>query len=59
VTYRTTSFECKECPNLCEVVKVLMNNSKIAGWGDRCGRYQSAAEETPVCEECLAQGNSR
>jgi len=58
VEYRTTSFECKECPNLCEVLEVLMNNAKIAGWGDRCGRYQAEPKELPSelppCEECVA-----
>jgi predicted CoA-substrate-specific enzyme activase len=55
VSYKTTSFECKECPNLCEVIEVLMNDSKIAGWGDRCGRYEREKTGPPECEECLAQ----
>jgi predicted CoA-substrate-specific enzyme activase len=54
VAYRTTSFQCNECPNLCEVIEVLMNGSKIAGWGDRCGRYQTEKKDVPVCEECVA-----
>ena len=59
VSYRTTSFECGECPNLCEVIEVWMDDAKIAGWGDRCGRYQAgkAATETepPPCDECAEQ----
>jgi predicted CoA-substrate-specific enzyme activase len=65
VSYRTSSFECKECPNLCEVIEVLMNNVKIAGWGDRCGRYQAekadtpqGSENVPPCEECVEQDES-
>lgn len=58
VSYRTTSFECRECPNLCEVVEVLMNGSKIAGWGDRCGRYQGEKVEPPECEQCIAEEGS-
>jgi predicted CoA-substrate-specific enzyme activase len=62
VEYKTASFECKECPNLCEVIEVLMNCTKIAGWGDRCGRYQTESKELPVeppaCEECLASEQS-
>ena len=62
VSYRTTSFECKECPNLCEVIEVLMNDAKIAGWGDRCGRYQAgkagAEAEPPPCEECAEREES-
>jgi predicted CoA-substrate-specific enzyme activase len=60
VSYRTTSFECKECPNLCEVIEVLMNDAKIAGWGDRCGRYQAGKVESerPPCEECAEREGS-
>jgi predicted CoA-substrate-specific enzyme activase len=54
VAYRTTSFQCNECPNLCEVIEVLMDGAKIAGWGDRCGRYQTEKKDAPVCEECVA-----
>ncbi|UCF77903.1 MAG: 2-hydroxyglutaryl-CoA dehydratase [Candidatus Eiseniibacteriota bacterium] len=58
VAYRTTSLQCNECPNLCEVIEVLMNGSKIAGWGDRCGRYQTEKKEVPACEECVTTPSS-
>ena len=38
---RTTSFECQECSNLCEVVEVLIEGERICGWGDRCGRWSA------------------
>ncbi|MBN1503960.1 MAG: 2-hydroxyglutaryl-CoA dehydratase [Candidatus Eisenbacteria bacterium] len=58
VSYKTTSFECKECPNQCEVIEVLMNGVKIAGWGDRCGRYQTGKTEPPPCGECVESEES-
>lgn len=36
------SFECHDCPNQCEVVTVLIADRKVAGWGDRCGKWQSS-----------------
>ncbi len=35
-----TSFECEDCPNRCEVVKVKINQRPVSGWGDRCGKWQ-------------------
>lgn len=40
VDYRTRSFECTGCPNLCEVIEVLMNGEVISRWGDRCGKWE-------------------
>ncbi len=40
IDYETRSFECTGCPNLCEVVEVLMNGEVISRWGDRCGKWQ-------------------
>ena len=39
--YSATSFECKGCPNLCEVVNIKMGHEVIARWGSRCGRWDS------------------
>jgi predicted CoA-substrate-specific enzyme activase len=36
--YATRTFECKGCPNLCEIVDITMDNETIAQWGSRCGR---------------------
>lgn len=35
-----TSFECVDCPNRCEVIKVKINQRPVSGWGDRCGKWQ-------------------
>lgn len=36
----TSSFECPDCPNACEIVEVLIEGEIIARWGDRCGKRQ-------------------
>jgi predicted CoA-substrate-specific enzyme activase len=37
--YSASSFECRGCPNLCEVVNIKMGREVIARWGSRCGRW--------------------
>ncbi len=39
--YAATSFECKGCPNLCEIVNIKMGHEVIARWGSRCGKWDS------------------
>ena len=41
--YRTSSFECKDCANICEVVDVSAEGSSIAKWGDRCGKFSNSS----------------
>ncbi|MCX7922588.1 MAG: acyl-CoA dehydratase activase [Clostridia bacterium] len=43
--YRAKSVECQDCSNACEVIKILSDNTAIARWGDRCGKWsqQTAA----------------
>ena len=43
ITFKTTSFECKGCPNCCEVVQFSENGSVVARWGDRCGKWEIQA----------------
>ncbi|MHA1734410.1 MAG: acyl-CoA dehydratase activase [Promethearchaeota archaeon] len=42
--FRTSAFNCGDCPNNCEIVQVKMPNSEkdevIARWGDRCGKWE-------------------
>jgi predicted CoA-substrate-specific enzyme activase len=35
------SFQCKGCPNQCEVIEAKMNGKIISRWGDRCGRWSN------------------
>lgn len=39
--YKTRSFDCKHCPNCCEIINVMMNKKLIARWGSRCGRWNT------------------
>ncbi|MBM3133855.1 MAG: 2-hydroxyglutaryl-CoA dehydratase [Chloroflexi bacterium] len=55
--YSTSSFECKACPNLCEVIQVKMERQVVARWGERCNRGDVGAEHQPPvaqprCGEC-------
>lgn len=47
IDFKTRSFECKGCPNLCEVVETLRDNKVIDRHGDRCEKWASATA-TPV-----------
>lgn len=38
-SFKTGSFECTGCPNMCEVVELTEQESIIARWGDRCGKW--------------------
>lgn len=39
--FQVKSFECKDCPNHCEVIQ-FFSNGKIKGrWGDRCGKWSN------------------
>ncbi|MDD4237801.1 MAG: acyl-CoA dehydratase activase [Desulfotomaculaceae bacterium] len=42
-SFRAGSFECSGCANLCEVVEISENNTILARWGDRCGKWNSTA----------------
>lgn len=37
----SNSFECEECANRCEVVKINENDSVIGCFGDRCGKWSN------------------
>ncbi len=40
VEYRTTSFHCKGCENICEVVECRSDDEVLARWGGRCGKWE-------------------
>jgi len=44
--YRTSSFECKACPNLCEVAQLAMKGRVLARWGGRCDRWERDPAES-------------
>ncbi len=42
IKYRTSSFECKACPNLCEIAQLSINGKALARWGGRCDMWERA-----------------
>jgi predicted CoA-substrate-specific enzyme activase len=38
---KCTSFQCKGCPNRCEVIEARIEGKVIARWGDRCGKWSN------------------
>lgn len=38
---KCTSFQCKGCPNLCEVIEARIEEKVVSRWNDRCGKYSS------------------
>ncbi len=42
VKYHTSSFECKACPNLCEVAQLSVNGRVLARWGGRCDLWEGS-----------------
>jgi len=40
VKYHTSSFECKACPNQCEIAQLSLNGQVLARWGGRCDRWE-------------------
>ncbi|MGM0548746.1 MAG: acyl-CoA dehydratase activase [Bacillota bacterium] len=41
-SFATNSFECQDCPNHCEVIKVLADSKVIAVTGDRCNKWSNS-----------------
>jgi len=40
IEYHTSSFECKACPNLCEIAQLSLNGQVLAWWGGRCDLWE-------------------
>ena len=38
--YHTSSFECKSCPNICEIARLSANGKVLAQWGGRCDLWE-------------------
>jgi predicted CoA-substrate-specific enzyme activase len=47
VKYHTSSFECKSCPNLCEIAQLSLDGKVLARWGGRCDLW----ERSPASQE--------
>jgi len=40
VEYHTSSFECKACPNQCEIAQLSIDGQILARWGGRCDLWE-------------------
>jgi len=38
---KCTSFQCRGCPNLCEVIEARIEGKVVSRWNDRCGKYSA------------------
>jgi len=39
--YSTSSFECKSCSNLCEIIQIKAGKQTIGRWGGRCDKWDA------------------
>lgn len=39
--YQTSSFECKACPNICEIAQLALDSKVLARWGGRCDMWEN------------------
>lgn len=40
IRYQTSSFECKACPNRCEIARLSQEGKALAHWGGRCDMWE-------------------
>lgn len=40
--FKAASFECGDCPNLCEVIEIAARERVIARWSDKCGKWSNS-----------------
>lgn len=43
--FKATTFECSDCPNLCEVIEMSEEDQVIARWNDKCGKWSNAVNK--------------
>lgn len=51
--YHSTVFECKACPNLCEVNKVVIGGEKPFFYGARCDKFEDAGRSRTVATRTI------
>jgi predicted CoA-substrate-specific enzyme activase len=44
--YESTVFECRACPNLCEISKVVIGGEKPIFYGARCDKFEEAGRHS-------------
>ena len=45
IEYRTSSFECKSCSNMCEIAQLSVKSEVLARWGGRCELWERVPEK--------------
>ena len=45
IEYRTSSFECKSCSNMCEIAQLSVSSKVLARWGGRCDLWERVPEK--------------
>jgi predicted CoA-substrate-specific enzyme activase len=45
IEYHTSSFECKSCPNRCEIAQISVDGRVLARWGGRCDLWERVSTE--------------
>ena len=40
--FRTSSFDCKACPSICEIAQIFLDGKVLARWGGRCDMWEGA-----------------
>jgi predicted CoA-substrate-specific enzyme activase len=45
-TYESTVFECRACPNLCEISKVVIGDEPPIFYGARCDKFEEAGRQS-------------
>jgi predicted CoA-substrate-specific enzyme activase len=44
IEFKTSSFICKACPNLCEISQISADGKVLARWGGRCDMWERVSE---------------
>lgn len=43
--FTAQSIECKDCSNMCEIIKICQNGIAVAHWGSKCGKWSAKVEK--------------
>lgn len=45
VEYKVRGIDCEGCSNMCEVIEIMENDTIMARYGDRCGKWTNSLKE--------------
>ena len=54
IQYSQSSFECKSCPNNCDIKKISITGRPPLFYGGRCERYEKSSENTSMVPDYFA-----